>query len=126
MTNTENLWPDIIMEEEIRSPKIILKEQANFLGEITKNILAGEVDTSSFNNTIFNSFSIVAPLLNNYKYKLFEIRHTMVLYPCSIEFEGITIKILNEKDLVDVLKSIFNNDTTKKVIQSLIAQSKEV
>lgn len=124
MTATiENLWPDFATDDIIRSPKIILREQASFLGKRTKNILTGNIRTDSYQNQFSHSFQIVAPNLNNYTYTLFTIVEEDIFgFPCKFQSES-SFSIKTEEELLERLKLIFSSDDTKRVINSLMSQS---
>lgn len=123
MTTTDNLWPEFALDEVIRSPKTILNEQAEFLAKGTKNLLTANVRTAPSNGGgILYFFEIIAPNLNGYKYSLFYIlQRDVFFYPCN--FNG-QFDIDSEEMLLHELKDLFNADSTKKVISSLLAQSK--
>ncbi len=121
----ENLWPDFTTDEIVRNPKIILREQASFLGKSTKNILTGNIRTESWRNQFSHSFQIVAPNLNNYTYTLFTIVEEDIFgFPCKFQSES-SFSIKNEEELLARLKEIFSSDDTKKIINSLMSQSIE-
>lgn len=90
---------------------------------------------------MYNGFYIVAPLLNNYRYRIFAIAHKLELYPIKIKAEDIdreikqtipysnlsafdTIVAGDEDEYFMVLGLIFKSAKTIRVIHSLIAQSK--
>ena len=131
MTTTGNLWPEFALDEVIRSPKMILNEQADFLAKGTKNLLTANIKSYVDNlGDLIHDFFIVVPNLNGYKYYLFSIAHdTVLLYPCFMketEEEGVEWqKVNDENELLDVLKQIFNSERTKMVIRSLVSQSRE-
>ena len=119
----ENLWPEFATDDVIRSPKIILREQASFLGKRTKNILTGNIRTESWKNQFSHSFQIVAPNLNNYTYTLFTIVEEDIFgFPCKFQSES-SFSIKSEEELLERLKVIFSSEETKKVINSLLSQS---
>lgn len=120
---TQNLWPDFAVEP-LKSPKAILKEQASFLMEKTQNILSAEVDTSQANDgKITHSFFVVAPALDNYRYKIFHVSHSVIFYPMSLTWNGGMYGIDSEGAYVRMLKEIFNYPDTIRIIQSLMSQS---
>lgn len=43
MSTTKNLWGELPLAEVIRTPAIILREQATLLTEMTTGVLEGEV-----------------------------------------------------------------------------------
>lgn len=124
MSNTENFWPDF-QADKIISPKTILKEQGALLGEKTGNLVFGEVRTGSSNDgRIVQYFDIVAPTLNNYRFSLFNVRHGAIYYPLEIYYKT-RIVVDNEIVFKDMLKDIFKDEKTVKIITSLMGQSME-
>lgn len=127
MTTTDNLWPEFSLDEVVRSPKMILTEQAEFLAKGTKNLLNANIKVTAFSdNSIIYYFEIVAPNLNGYKYNLFTLyQQDIFFYPLTLSRNEERYLINNEADLLEALKSVFSADLTKRIINSLIAQSKE-
>lgn len=146
-----DLWPnDIGAPGKIKSPVVILKEVAAALGQKTRNILLGKVENSDswVPKMGFNyKFYIVAPALNNYRFLLFEIEHTINLYPLIVipdesilnelrnESRDIKIDQLNvrfekynviyvgsEEEFLKALEAITKSKKTRQVIQSLLSQ----
>lgn len=125
---TQNLWPDF-PTEEIKGPKLILKEQATYFTEKTNAVLSAEVITTQYKNTMIHSFYIVAPALGNYRYKLFSIEYDAAhYYPLRINWDD-NIPPDEEYDdegaLLNQLKTIFTYPDTIKIISSLLSQSLE-
>ena len=122
----KSLWPDF-EADSIITPKSILLEQGKFLSEKTKNILETEVSTTAQpNGDVRLSFFIVAPNMNNYKYLLLRITHKITIYPLTFNTysPALTYECKDQEGLLGVLEEIFNNQSTIKIIQSLLAQSK--
>ena len=85
-TDIPNLWNrDLKLEHpQVPTPVSVLRKQAESLGELTKEIVVGKVETVSGRDTITHHFSLFAPLLN-YSYPLFSVTHHGVnLYPVKI------------------------------------------
>jgi hypothetical protein len=126
-TALENLWPDDFIMTEIRPPVVVLKEQAAFLGQMTKNIVVGEVRTeSSLNGGFSHNLYLVAPALN-YRYFLLKVTHGIELYPAMVVFipeGGIDREVDSEEGLKSALRKVFAADKTKRVLNSLLSQSK--
>jgi hypothetical protein len=135
---TQNLWPAEFAVEKVRSPKTILKEQAGYLMEMTRNVLSADVHTSNYKDTRIHSFVVVAPALNNYRYTLFSVSHGGLFYPSTIKFSedvdfndpgkeslynGYDCIVDSEDELVTEMKKIFNTSHTVRIISSLISQS---
>ena|SRR5689334_13433918 len=128
--HSQDLWPeDIGSPIDLTAPVNILKEQAALLGDKTHNIVEAEVKTEfvDHDSALRHYFYLVAPALNHYRYRLFRIKHQPTnFYP--IEITGAALKepsIINSEDeLREVLKNLFFSEQTRRIIQSLIAQSR--
>jgi len=117
-----DLWPNLHLEK-VRSPKTILKEQADLLSHKTNNILKGEIGSVSSLNETTIGFSITSPYLNNYKYQLFFIRfNPATLYPVFLDGYG---ECNDESTFVEKVKEILSDARTIKIINSLYSQSLE-
>lgn len=134
---TQNLWPDFAIDKT-KSPKTILKEQAGYLMARTNNVLSAAVETSHYKENISHEFYVVAPALNNYRYRLFSVSHEVVgYYPVTImtevELQGEhedDIKIVynpakakNEEEFMLLLSKVFKNPENVRIISSLLSQS---
>ena len=121
---TQNLWPEFVVEK-VRSPKTILKEQAGYLMKMTKNILSADVETTQERSTgqIIHNFYVVAPAMDNYRYRVFNVSHDVIYYPLSVMYRGRFIAVTNEEEFLSVLSEIFKDGDTARIISSLLAQS---
>jgi hypothetical protein len=129
-----DLWPEDIAVNEVVAPVAILRDQASLLGERTKNLVEGRVTQreSHYSEPDFvYDFYVVAPALNNYRYRLFSISHSVDFYPLGIQ-EGVfdlagrdsELKVNDEEEFLQTLAKIFSSERTKGIISSLIAQSR--
>ena len=120
-----DLWPDI-EQSQVVPPVAILREQAALLGKKTNHLLEGRVvSTNTGYGGFVHSFYIVAPTLDDYEYKLFQIEHGVNLYPVDTNGEPPRYSkavLASEQDLLDYIRRILNSDDTKRVIGSLLAQ----
>ncbi len=73
---------------------------------------------------ITHHFDILAPALNNYKYRLLSITHALDFYPLDVTYKGSYQRVRDEEQFVKRLHSIFNDEHSIRIIKSLIAQSK--
>jgi hypothetical protein len=81
----QNLWGDLGLEELIRTPVDILKEQANLLSTLTKGILFGDIKINKGTaGEIYLEMSIVAPAMDNYRFNVLDIKHGLELYPAIV------------------------------------------
>ncbi|HGJ66429.1 TPA: hypothetical protein ENS27_13785 [bacterium] len=142
MTEAIDLWPDkIAIDEKIITPVTILRQQASLLSDKTQNVLEGEVEDVKNTSEPYDfhyAFYIIAPNLNNYRYRLLDIFYNISpLYPLRVELETDiykeispkfksqkrTIGATSEKDFLDLLKEIFNSKKVLRVISVLLSQS---
>src|SRR5262245_6469736 len=124
---SENLWPDDFGEIPLRTPVSILREQALALGQRTANIVVGRVLPGSAPTGRFRHCLqlVCAPL--GYQSTFLEVDHDIELYPADIRLDGEQdppIRAANPDDFSAKLREIFSREKTKRIIASLIAQSK--
>lgn len=97
-----DFWPDEIAVTSVVTPIAILKEQAALLGEKTKGLVLGEVESeqeqgeevvedylkeplgSSAPIIQKHTLYLVTPALDNYQYSLLSVKHDFELYPCEV------------------------------------------
>jgi hypothetical protein len=145
-----DLWPKDIGHANMRAPVTILREQALLLGDKTQNLVKADVDTLSPSlvdrmgspyqyygqpeSVFVHNFYLVAPALDNYRYKLFDIAHPVDLYPVDFHLdEDIQEELLSqngkgtlsaqtEDEFIDILGKILNSRKAKHVVHALLAQ----
>lgn len=139
MENNNSLWPKFTADKK-RLPIDLLIEQANALKYATDGLLDAKVDCSishevwglydvlkfGANNLTKASFYIIAPALSDYRYRLLFITYSnLELYPISIISDLAEVKkiVYSERELKDVLLSIFQCEGTKQIIETLMVQS---
>jgi hypothetical protein len=145
-----DLWPaDLVQPLEQKAPVTILREQATLLGQKTSNLVEGRVveGTTQLPGLFVYSFQLIAPVLKNYSYRLFSIRHDINLYPLQVSLdddlvdevfgdrkkeillpdgsESIMIDrtVSSEEEFLEALSKIFGASKTRHIINALIAQS---
>lgn len=130
-----DLWPEI-EQSQVVPPVAILREQAALLGKKTNHLLEGRVATTNTGyGAVVHSFYIVAPALDDYTYKLFEISHGADPYPVHVPglprrgalgqivpVEG--LQLASEQELLDYMREILKSDETIRIVGSLLAQVK--
>jgi hypothetical protein len=126
----QNLWGDLGLEELIRTPVDILKEQANLLSTLTKGILFGDIKINKGTaGEIYLEMSIVAPAMDNYRFNVLDIKHGLELYPAIVVQPNSNekrIECQNEEELTAALGDILGSERVRRVIRSLVAQSKAI
>jgi len=142
-----NLWPAELEVTKLIPPVTILRQQASMLGQLTSNRVLGDVKARDEEGDVFTyDFYIVAPSLNNYRYKLLTISHSVDLYPVIIKVEesiykeipqfdnkvastvfekkiGMSLQLDSEPKFIEALRAIFNSSKAKRVISALLVQS---
>jgi hypothetical protein len=151
-----DLWPsDLANSNTTRSPVFLLKEQASLLGGKTKNIVNAVVkrrnpreeedrmeaelrrkmrlllpESAPFNY----AFLLVAPALDNYRYRLFSIAYGLEQYPVQFEVDKSIgnefqrdpkFKLLaaNEDEFVEILGKVLASKKTRQVVQAILTES---
>jgi hypothetical protein len=120
MSENNDLWPANIAESNMVTPVTILKEQAALLGDKTRQLVTGEVQTVASGTMFTHSFNITAPTLN-YKFELFQISHGINFYPLTVR-SGFVATINSEDELKKKLREIFASQHTMNVVHSILAQ----
>ena len=128
--NIVNLWPkDLGSNATITMPKEILLQQANFLSEMAKNIIVGEVRSnqgvSGNEKVIVHELIVKAPSIGNYQFTLLRVMHNYNIYPISV-FDALKeedLQAATEEEFIAILAEVFNSSQTKNAITGLIAQS---
>lgn len=124
--NNKNLWGEIPKNVEVRTPFLILKEQASILTQMTNGLLIGEVDRRpSLEQTLFSvRLRIKTPILNNYTYSVVEVKYPPKLYPLKIrdftDYEK-EVECSSEEEFEAALSKILSSDAVKTVISTLLA-----
>lgn len=126
---------DGVIEEDssVKPPIAVLKELAQGLETKTKGLLLCKVDQTVWTDKFELEFYITAPSLNDYSYKVFSLKHDLNFYPLDVyEPRGggmlsssssfSTAK--DQKELEEILKTIFSSSQVKRVINGLLAQIK--
>lgn len=143
-----DLWPDDLGAGAGRAPAAILREQARHLEKKTNNLITGRIEPSFLpkvtvrekfgtdEDLFMYEFHLEASVLDYYHKNLFTIFHGIDLYPVIIHADEAIKKELfkdvsnftakDEEELLDILKRIFNAEKTVTIINSILAQVKEI
>lgn len=122
-----DLWPKAKFEPDIVTPVSILRRQASLLGEKTQQLVTAEVASGVFGDEVVHFFRLVVPALDNYKYELFKVSHTVDrLYPVygSSENAFPLPSLADQSAFVRWLREILSSESTLKKIDSLMAQAR--
>ena len=131
-----DMWPTSITEPTTVTPPIaVLKKAAMELSKKTNGLLTGHIETAAAfptlpgSSDLTHAFFIVATALNEYQYKLLDVRHGINLYPANVHpREGLpndlNRKAENPEKLERALQEVFASPKVVEIVQSLLAQSK--
>jgi len=117
----EDLWPGNIAESNLVTPLAILREQAALLGEKTKQLVRGEVDTQTVGSLLVHHFHVAAPTLN-YRYELFTAQHNVNFYPLVVRHKNENVSVKDEAEFKEKLKAVLADQHTVNVVHSILAQ----
>jgi hypothetical protein len=127
-----DLWPTDIGTVTTKSPLTILKEQASLLGAKTKNIVKARVQRTKPAITPvkpFNyEFTLNAPALDNYSYRLFGVAYDVDLYPVRFWVDRAIAEEIGVKPPEELSETGEQKPTKKRRInrdESLIARREE-
>jgi len=123
----ENLWGDLPLGKETRTPYTILREQAVLLTEMTKEALEGNVSRIRREAGIFTyNLEIASLAIRRYSYRLLQVDFPPSLYPLSMSdfTNDLEYKSENEEEFIKVLGEILSSEKVKKVVLGLLSQSK--
>lgn len=127
MAARADLWGEIHAPSEVRTPLLVLREQAALLTEKTKGLLRGSVATHAHGNLLVHAFLIVVPALDGYTYQLFEVQHASTeLYPVTVPLASPNPgkgKAGTEEQFQKWLGRTLTAPATKKIIANLLAQA---
>jgi hypothetical protein len=119
MAASTDLWGEI-EATQIRTPLVILREQAALLGAKTKNLIEASVKTHANGDTFIHQLNLVVPALDNYTYNLFTITHGPSIYPVSVAYK--TVRFETEQEFIDWLGATLSSPETKRIVSNLLSQ----
>ncbi len=120
MAASTDLWGEI-EATQVRTPLIILREQAALLGAKTKNLVEASVLTHANGDSFRHRFDLVVPALDRYTYSLFTIIHGPLIYPVAVL--GKSTRFETEEQFVEWLGATLSSSETKRIVTNLLAQA---
>jgi hypothetical protein len=131
----EDLWPDLT-PAAIITPASILKTQAAVLSQKSKGLLQGEVESWTHENDVHHQLVVVVPALDNYRYTLIKLHHSLTIYPVFIDESPVpreqedewsninrAYKLQDEDSFRNWLRTILAAPQTIRILQNLLAQA---
>lgn len=136
MAAKTDLWGEIVTAP-VRTPVVIMREQAALLGTKTSNLLEATVKTDAYGDQLVHRFQLVVPALSSYTYELFKVRHGAGIYPVTVISEQLqppnlrmlppggrdgVRELLTEQQFTDWLGAQLSSEQTKTIVANLLAQ----
>lgn len=124
----ENLWPaDLDAPELPETPGQILRRQAAYLRELTRDLVEGEVAVTTSGDQIVHRFYAKAPLLD-YRVQLLDVAHGLDAYPARVIWPKAAsppTEVGDPDEFRAALREIFGHGTTRRTIGQLRAYARE-
>ena len=132
--STANLWPSFGQIPVMKTPKIVLQEQADHLAVVSNNFLSAEIVTTphtSSINKVSHILKVTATLVENYSTIIVMVDHDAIkIYPVTvtsrIKAMPVAYQATNEEEYLALLQKVFEEKETIETIQSLLSQSKAI
>jgi hypothetical protein len=122
-----DLWPDDFGSSDVTPPIATLREQAEHITRRTGGVVVGEVKTGTDQAFFVHYLALIAPVLDNYRYYLLMVKHSLDLYPLELHVysTGATFNdVKSEAEFLGKLREALVSGQTKKVLNSLLVQSR--
>jgi hypothetical protein len=124
---SQNLWGELQLVA-LAQPVTILRQQATKLGELTKNILTGEVRqlVSGASSFLLYALEVVAPAVGGYRHRVLAIQYALLTpYPLLITGAGNRrpVQCETEEEFIQNLASILQSDDIQQPIRTLLTLS---
>lgn len=126
-----DLWPEHFEDTNSIPPVAYLRYQATLLGRKTQHLVEAEVESNALREnagTIYHNFYIVAPLLGDYRYKLFYVAHGFDSYEKRVVLadEQERIEFSNIGEFLDGLSVFLKSEKVRRLITGLVNQSVQI
>ena len=126
----ENLWGTLPSVDKIKTPLVILQDQAALLGDITNNQLVGYIEYFDYPSKGLSEarLYISVPALQNYKILILSLHFSYLeIYPVRLRntiSDNQIIECKNEDEFKTALQNIFTSEHVQKIITALLVQIK--
>ena len=138
MDTTKSLWGDLPLAEAIRTPLIILREQATLLTQMTNAVLEGAVTNQLVrtSSNVFDPFgpskdflatlAIEAPALDGYVFQVLKVGYDLALYPVEVIdlVNSQQYDCVDEGAFMEAMSTVLSSAAVRRAVGMLLAQSK--
>jgi hypothetical protein len=124
--SANSMWGDLDEFANIKTPKMVLEEQARLLTEATGSVLQGEVDVDPLGTSFVITLNVLAPALGRHRYALLRVQHDLNLYPLEVKdnIQNASHTCESEEGFLSVLEKILSSAEVRKILGTLISQSR--
>jgi len=122
---TESLWGEFADVEAIRTPHLLLKEQASCLKDATGGAVHGHVTRSQDDKYQMSHLVISSPGVEDYAPVLVTVRYTVKLYPCWIKdpLHDVWVESRDEAEYLAYLGRVLRSNHVRHVIIGLMSEA---
>ena len=119
-----SLWGDFKNLEPVRTPTVILREQAEVLGGLSNYVLYGQVTQRAIRDQFLIELYIIVPGLDDYQFQILGAKHTIDIYPLDIydHVNERSYSCPNEDHFIATLRDILSSEKVRRAIEVLISQ----
>lgn len=131
---SKNLWPSFNEVPLVRTPKVILIEQAAYLEKISHHFIKSEVISSQAqtNTTrVSHLLKFSVARVENYSSFIVAVEHDFIkFYPATIASRVKPMPAVmtanNDEEFMEILSKIFAEKETQETLINLLIQSKAI
>jgi hypothetical protein len=118
----KSLWPDNFKVANEPTPESIPEAQAIDLKDKTSGKLSARVDIGTIGDRISLDFTVIAPELNGYEYRLFKVlRRVFPSFDAEFVVAGEQpVKVTTQPEFETELTRILQSNATKRLISELL------
>ena len=122
-----DLWPADLVKPLAATPLSIMKEQAARLAGKTGDLVQADVTPKVSGSAVFLNFDLVMPLLENYRYNLITVIHSVDgFFPLTLKVLNKDVKVEDQAAFVEHIRDALSSDRVKNVIRTFVdMQSQE-
>jgi hypothetical protein len=126
----ENFWGTDFPEVGESTPVVLLRQQAELLGELTDGKVSGVVKKADLGGTTYASMYLAVPAMGDYQFKLLSLAHPVVAnpadpFPITVETslpDGSKKEISSMREFEEWLKEFLSSEPVHIAIGAMKAR----
>ena len=124
MTQGKSLWGNLDSLDPVRTPAVVLNEQARFLSEETNFALLGEVlRMDSPSGGFLLSLRVVVPNLNRYTFEIMKVQYSELVYPVTVFADGQEFLANTMDEFLVLLEETLKSERVTRALATLKSES---